>query len=380
MKKSELKAIIIMVLSILLLLFNSFINKIFDRYSICLFVIVLFIVLFILFGFIKSKNRFFKDVVLNILADIIIYYIVSYLLGLVLKFTYSIYSFTFVNLIKNIVPVLIVIIFSELSRYIINQKFKSNKYVLALSLFLFFMIDTTLVYERIDFSSFNTSFNIISLLILPSFSINFLLTYLSTVVDYRVCILYRILMEIPVYILPFFTDFGVYIESIIKFVFPIIVFWRVYVSFMKLPINSILKKQTKKNSFVYVIILVISFFIVLLTSGSFKYRLYVVATGSMIPNINKGDVVITKKLSDEEKNKLDVGRVIVFKQKGKIIVHRIFRTVASGKQIFFETKGDNNNSSDGYLIDISNIIGIADFRIPYIGYPTVLLNEKLNAS
>ena len=42
-------------------------------------------------------------------------------------------------------------------------------------------------------------------------------------------------------------------------------------------------------------------------------------------------------------------------------------------------KGDHNESPDGYLIETSEVIGTVKFKIRYIGYPTVALNEKINS-
>ena len=45
-----------------------------------------------------------------------------------------------------------------------------------------------------------------------------------------------------------------------------------------------------------------------------------------------------------------------------------------GKKYFY-TKGDANNSLDNYVIGEEMIMGTINHYIPFIGYPTVLLNE-----
>ena len=144
------------------------------------------------------------------------------------------------------------------------------------------------------------------------------MTYLSVKVDYNSCILYRIIMQVPIFIVPFTTNFGDYIESVIKFAFPIFVFLKIYRTFLKVPMLDKIQKKEKKRSFSYIILTIILLIIVALTSDYFKYQLYVIATGSMTPNINRGDVVITKKISDQEKRELKVGEVLVFKKEDRI--------------------------------------------------------------
>ena len=98
----------------------------------------------------------------------------------------------------------------------------------------------------------------------------------------------------------------------------------------------------------------------------------------MTPNVNKGDAVIVEKLDIDEIKKIKIGEILVFKKEGKIIVHRVVqKNKITEDEYYFYTKGDNNNSYDGYPISIDNIIGVVKARIKFIGYPTVLLNEIL---
>lgn len=45
-------------------------------------------------------------------------------------------------------------------------------------------------------------------------------------------------------------------------------------------------------------------------------------------------------------------------------------------EYFIYTKGDANSNYDEYKITKDMIIGVVKFKIPLLGYPTVLLNEK----
>ena len=92
----------------------------------------------------------------------------------------------------------------------------------------------------------------------------------------------------------------------------------------------------------------------------------------MEPKISKGDVVIVDKIYNEIK----VGNVLAYNHDGKIIVHRIYRIVNNNSEYFIYTKGDANNDYDKYKITEDMIVGIVKFKIPIIGYPTILLNER----
>lgn len=380
MKRSQ--KIIIGLLSImsLVLLINSFITKIFSRYSICAFISIVLIISYLLLGMEKEKSRYNKDIILSLLIYIAIYYITTYLFGLFIGFNKNVYSSNIILILKNIVPIIILIPLSELLRYIINSKIKDNYILLGLSIFVFTLIDTTITIQASSFKNFYDTLKVIGLFILPSLSKNYLLTYLTIKVSYKPNLVYRYLMELPRYILPIVTSFGVYIESVIYISFPIIVFIIIYNDFKKREKkNIILSSKFKKNTkFIYYIVTIILITIVSLTSGYFKYQAIVIATGSMTPNINKGDMVVIEKVAPKDAKKLKEGEVLAFKREDKIVVHRIYKIYTSGNEIFFKTKGDHNNAPDGYLTEAKEILGTVKFNIRYIGYPTVALYEKIN--
>lgn len=380
MKRSQKIIIGLLSFMFLVLLINSFITKIFSRYSICAFIFIVLIISYLLLGMEKEKSRYNKDIILSLLIYIAIYYITTYLFGLFIGFNKNVYSSNIILILKNIVPIIILIPLSELLRYIINSKIKDNYILLGLSIFVFTLIDTTITIQASSFKNFYDTLKVIGLFILPSLSKNYLLTYLTIKVSYKPNLVYRYLMELPRYILPIVTSFGVYIESVIYISFPIIVFIIIYNDFKKREKkNIILSSKFKKNTkFIYYIVTIILITVVSLTSGYFKYQAIVIATGSMTPNINKGDMVVIEKVAPKDAKKLKEGEVLAFKREDKIVVHRIYKIYTSGNEIFFKTKGDHNNAPDGYLTEAKEILGTVKFNIRYIGYPTVALYEKIN--
>ena len=380
MKRSQKIIIGLLSFMFLVLLINSFITKIFSRYSICAFIFIVLIISYLLLGMEKEKSRYNKDIILSLLIYIAIYYITTYLFGLFIGFNKNVYSSNIILILKNIVPIIILIPLSELLRYIINSKIKDNYILLGLSIFVFTLIDTTITIQASSFKNFYDTLKVIGLFILPSLSKNYLLTYLTIKVSYKPNLVYRYLMELPRYILPIVTSFGVYIESVIYISFPIIVFIIIYNDFKKREKkNIILSSKFKKNTkFIYYIVTIILITIVSLTSGYFKYQAIVIATGSMTPNNNKGDMVVIEKVAPKDAKKLKEGEVLAFKREDKIVVHRIYKIYTSGNEIFFKTKGDHNNAPDGYLTEAKEILGTVKFNIRYIGYPTVALYEKIN--
>ena len=379
MKKSYIKIAIMLSITCFILLLNSFILKNFNQFILMFLLIILIGIEYFTNGFDRSHKRFEKDILLIILITMSSYYLITYLSGLFLGFTYSTYSSKLINIIKNILPVLVIIFLSEILRFSINSKIKEKNMLLVLSLVTFFLLDTTLVISSLDYGNTSDLIDNISLFILPSVSMNLLLTYLSIKTSYKVGLTYRYIKQLPVYLLPIFPALGSYLQAILEFSISILVFVMVYNLYSKLPNNKrkiIIKNKNYK--FLYIASCSLLLIVISFTSGLFSRQAIVIATGSMTPNINRGDVVIVRKLKNEEKAKLEEGDILVFKRDTKVVVHRIYKKVKSGNEIFYETKGDNNKDPDGYYIELDEVIGTTKTRIRYIGYPTIIIYDLFN--
>ena len=103
-----------------------------------------------------------------------------------------------------------------------------------------------------------------------------------------------------------------------------------------------------------------------------KFNAFVVLSGSMLPEIQVYDVVITKKVDAKS---LKEGDVITFASSdtrflNTIITHRIIKKNYDSKTggYTFQTQGDNNNVADSALVQPNNIYGKVILKIPKLGY------------
>ena len=90
----------------------------------------------------------------------------------------------------------------------------------------------------------------------------------------------------------------------------------------------------------------------------------------MKPAARVGDVIIVEASKPEN---LKVGDIIVLKDEGEIIAHRIVQVIEGAGQ--FVTKGDNNNIVDSTVIDYSQIEGKKIIIIPLLGKLLLLLKN-----
>ena len=378
MKKSNFLSLGLIVGIILISILNiilGFLNK----YTLFIFVIMLIVLSKALIGYQKNKSMIEKDVVLSITAIIISYYLITYIIGYFTGFTKSIYAHDINSIISNIFPVIIFVISTEILRYMINTKTSNKTNLIILSLIAFtLMINTLDIRDLVMAKTFDASRIIeqLGLFIIPSIMTNILVTYFSIKVGYKSSIIYRLLMELPLYILPIFPNFGNYIESVIRISIPIILFLWLYNKIEKSKTKKIVILEKRKLITLFrVNVILLCFVLVYFISGLFKMQALVIATGSMAPDINVGDVVIVNKRTPEERKNFKEGQVIAYRKENIIICHRIIKVLKSGDNIFYETKGDNNTSFDELLISDEDVIGIVTHKVKYIGYPTVILNK-----
>ena len=379
MKKGFNKILILEIILLIFLLFNSFVFKIANMYVISGIMLPFLILMIVLNGFEKDNYRYKKDVLLNIIIFLLMYYFITYFLGLFSGFVKSSYSLSFINIIKNTFPVIALILISELMRYVLFNKTKRNLPCLIIGCLLFVMVDVNTMVHIYDVKTALGITKMICLVVFPSITKNIFLTYLTMKVGYKNGIIYRLITEISTYLLPIFPDFGEYINVLLKTVLPIAIMARLNNMFNYYSVRKI--KDSRYNSRKLVLYSVITFAlltIVLLTSGLFTYQALTIGSGSMSPAIEKGDVIILKSMKNEETRKIKKGDVLVYNHDNKIIVHRVIKKSNNGKTISFKTKGDYNNTKDSWTVKQEDVIGIVKFRIRWVGMPTVALNELLN--
>ncbi|NWJ29165.1 signal peptidase I [Marine Group I thaumarchaeote] len=108
---------------------------------------------------------------------------------------------------------------------------------------------------------------------------------------------------------------------------------------------------------------------------------YVVASGSMIPELEIYDVLIVQ--GHEPFEDLEIGDIIVFNRPSdhnRVIVHRVV-SIINDDPITLRTKGDANPASipgTDFPITEEEYIGKVVYTLPQVGYITQLLKPPIN--
>jgi len=108
---------------------------------------------------------------------------------------------------------------------------------------------------------------------------------------------------------------------------------------------------------------------------------FVVASGSMIPELQVYDVLIVQGHTSFED--IEIGDIIVFNRPSdhnRVIVHRV-ASITDDDPKTLRTKGDNNPASipgTDFPITQEEYIGKVEYTLPQVGYVTQLLKPPIN--
>ena len=375
MKKSYIKIILfIFTLSIAFFL-NIFKFKLISQVKLNIILLLSLGIMYLMLGFEKNRHRYTKDIILEIIIVLITFFLIYYIGGILIGFARNNNYWTINSLINIILPIVVFIFIKEILRYQLLIKSSESKMLIILVCFFFILLDNVIPFASHIIGFNKETFLLIALTFIPSITENILCTYLSLKLGYKPGICYLLIIHLYKYLLPVIPNPNEYLYSIIFLLLPLIMLLHIKSWFNKDRVQALVIEsyQRRKNEiWGYMALGLLVAILVYGVSGYFRYYAIAVASGSMEPNISKGDVVVV----DKEFNDLAIGDILAYKYNDKIVVHRIYKIIKADDEYFIYTKGDANNSYDKYKITKDMFIGIVKFKIPLIGYPTVLLNER----
>lgn len=373
--KRGYKRLLIFEISIMIILFlNSFVSSILSSNLKIIFLALILLLFRFLFGFEKDRHRHAKSVCLEIIIYLLIYFILYYLSGLLTGFAMSTRFTTIEGLVKVVLPVIIMIPLQEVLRYMMLSKSEGSKLLVVMTCILFIIFDLVGTYDSDTFSGAYPAFLFIATYLLPSISRNIFCSYVSMKSGYKPTILYLMIIRTYSFFVPIIPNPNVYLYSIFELITPAIFMYYIYKFFKKKQDEEVLRRKQKNKAIALVLPTLLVVFLVYITSGYFHYHAIAVASGSMTPAILKGDVVVIEK-TDGHFDDVKEGQVIAYKKDKIIVVHRLYKKIKVGNEYFFYSKGDANDFVDNYKITEEMMIGVVNVRVPFVGYPTVWLNN-----
>lgn len=361
--------ILLLIASICFVVFTEFFTKI-------AIAIVLFFFVIISNRFIKShksKGRYERSLTKLMIGIAITYLAAIYVLGIYIGFYRATVTFSQWTLVNYIIPYILIIIFSEnIRKTIVLREDKFSKIMIIITFVIIDIALTTNIFSVVGLMDY---FMLIAFVIFSSIANNLLYNYISSKLrNSNAIIFYRIILTIYVYIIPIVPNLHILFESILKMIVPYIIYILLEAIYSKSKPEIATQTRTKEI-IITTIVLAFSVGLLMLISCKFRYGALVIGSGSMTGTINKGDVIVFENLKSEEKKNINVGDIIVFYSNDIRVIHRVIAKKERNEGYSYYTQGDANpNKDDGFRTE-DDIIGKVNFRIPYLGQPTIVLND-----
>lgn len=358
-----------------LILSNST-NSIVDFLNTGVMVVLAFISI-VLLGFRKDKMTSVKKNILGMtISEVLIFFAVSYGLGIVTGFLKNSYALDVQSIFGNVFSPIIYVIAVEIMRYTVLNANKEDKIVIILTTILITLLELVMALRGQMMYDFETTFKITASIIIPVIIKNITLSYVSYNGGLKPVLVYRLIMDIYGYVMPFVPNLGEYINSMIGILLPSLI----YMYSARMVDQREQEKDDeytrKKFNITDIPVMIFIVILIMLISGQFTYAIIGVGSESMTPKIAKGDAVVFKKVKSGKD--IEIGDIIVFKSGNKMIIHRLVDTKKDGDATYYITKGDANNSTDSINLTIDNVKGKVLFKVKYIAWPSLWLQDIID--
>ena len=322
--------------------------------------------------FVKKRNilSLNKNQVLLIVTVVAVLYVMfHYLTGIEFGFFKNPYRLSFKNLFLYILPITAIVVCSEIVRSVLMAQKDRVTQVLC---YLACVVADMLICSNIpSVTSFSRFMELVGGTLCPALISNLLFNYLSRRYGILPNTVYRLIMTLFLYLFPIKSQISDSLTAFINLMLPIAIYFFIDALYEKKRRYAMAKKHWFAVPITVLAVLAM-LFTVMLVSNQFFIGAYVIATPSMTGELNRGDAAIYERYEDQL---ITEGQVIAFEKDGRVVVHRVVDIEIINQQARYYTKGDANEDPDAGYIGDENIIGLVNFKIPYIGYPTLWLRS-----
>ena len=326
--------------------------------------------------FIKKRNilSINKGQVLLIVAvAALVFVMIYYLTGLKFGFYKNPYRLTVTNFFKYVLPIAAIIVTTEIIRYVmVAQKSRAAHMLCYLSC----VVAELLICSNLpSVTSFNRFMDLVAGALFPALVANFLYNYLSRRYGMYPNIAFRAIITLHAYLIPVTSGIAESLVHLFKMFLPIVIFLFVdslYEKRRRYALGNTSRFWRFMSKLLTAVVVIIMIGTIMLVSNQFRYGALVIATESMTGELDKGDVVIFESFEGQH---IPEGQVIVFEKYNTTVVHRVVDIKIINGIARYYTKGDANEDNDMGYITNAEIVGLVNYKIPAVGYPTLWLRS-----
>ena len=275
-------------------------------------------------------------------------------------------------LLTHVLPLTAVIITIEIIRSVMLAQ--KNKFATVMCFASCVTAELLMQSNIYGITNFNYFMDFVGMTLFPALTANLLYHYMSKRYGPLPGIAYRLLLTLYIYFVPAETKMSDAITALILLILPLVLMAFLSALYQKQKKTPKERKKGALSTVCTVAAFLVMLSIVMLISCQFRFGALVIATDSMTGEINKGDMIIYERYEDQP---IREGQIIVFSRDGNRIVHRVVEIENRGDGVRYYTKGDANNALDIGYVTKSDIVGLTDMKVAYVGYPTLWLRDLI---
>jgi signal peptidase I len=320
----------------------------------------------------KGKRRLTELINWWALIFALIFVFVQFGAGVIDGFGKSPFDHSLKGIGKNLLVISITIIGIEAARnFILNSLVKKEKYLIFIILSIGVTFFELPLSQLTNLAGMETIVQFSAQSFAPEFSRNLFATYLVFLGGAIPGIIYMGVIEFVYWLSPVLPSLKWITEGLIGTLVPIfslMFLHNIYITEAK----EARRVRKEEKPLRLMITGIVSIGIIWFSVGIFPVYPSVIATGSMQPLIDPGDVILVKKI---DRNDVQIGEVIQFKDGDIDISHRVIDIIEKEGKTLYVTKGDNNSVEDREPVHPEEIKGKIIYTVPKIGWPTLLIKR-----
>jgi signal peptidase len=302
--------------------------------------------------------------------------------GLINKFGKSPLSFTPTGITINLILVTSTLLGMELSRGYLAKNLNRKKPTLTLAVItLLYTFADISILALVTFTDPLTYTKFIGETFLPVITENLLATYLALMSGPSASLAYRAPLQAFQWFSPILPHLPWGYKALIGVMTPTIGFIAINMATTQkdlrkagipTPRKPTLNRKNEKSMKGWLAISVFLVLTVWTTTGLFGFYPTIIASGSMTPTMEVGDVAI---VVSTDTNKIQAGDIIQYQKEGEMTLHRVIEIHETPAGKIFITKGDANTAPDSDPVYPNQIKGKLILSIPKIGWISIAIKD-----
>jgi len=317
-----------------------------------------------------------KSAIIQLALMIGFFQVLLYVIGgLFSSFGKSPYSFTPLGIFTNLIFVASMLIGMELSRaWLINHLGRRNTFPALVFVALLFTLLSIPLTQITGIRPELESITFLNSTVLPSLAENLLASLLALLAGPLAAIAYRGMLQGFWWFCPILPDLSWAFKGLIGTVVPIIGMVAVNSFYSAHASRGKPRRRAKEGGPVgWLITTIVAVVIIWFAVGLFPFHPALVASGSMQPAMDVGDVVIIAKVPADV---IEEGDIIQFRRPEKVtVMHRVVEIQEVEGAKSFITKGDANSEPDKDPVIPANVVGKAVFTIRKVGWASIAVKQ-----